>query len=145
MAWTPNPWKARYDCGKQSLPHMMDSSQTAGEVSSRLIPKLQLSIPNEASSIYYILKTPHLVPFSAATPPNAALRPCPNILLVCAGGIIPSSQRRAEENTASLSRSIRAFSSGSTVLPTAAITELSCSEPMTPIFAFGHIQRNRGE
>lgn len=93
----------------------------------------------------YILKTPHLVTFSVALPPNAALRPCPRILLVCAGGIIPSSQRRAEENTASLSRSIRAFSSGSTVLPTAAITELSCSDPITPIFAFGHIQRNLGE
>lgn len=58
---------------------------------------------------------------------------------------MPSSHKRAEAKTGSLSRSMRALSAGSAVLPTVAITALSCSEPMTPMRAVGHIQRKRGE
>lgn len=97
----------------------------------------------------YILNTPYLLlsfcPITLSSEPIAAFNPSPNTLLVCAGGIIPSSQSRADEKTASLSRSIRSFSSGSTVLPTASMTDESCCEPMTPILALGHIQRKRGE
>ena len=57
----------------------------------------------------------------------------------------PSSHSRAEEKMAELSRSMRAFSSGSTALPTLPITALSCSEPMTLVLAFGHAKRNLGE
>src|SRR5450432_1382247 len=52
---------------------------------------------------------------------------------------------RAEENIASLSRSILAFNSGSTFLPTVSMTAVNCSLPITPILALGHIHRNRGE
>ena len=101
------------------------------------------------SSRLYILNTPYLLlsfcPLMLSSEPIAAFNPSPSTLLVCAGGMIPSSQSRADEKTASLSRSIRSFSSGSTVLPTASMTDESCCEPMTPILALGHIQRKRGE
>lgn len=52
---------------------------------------------------------------------------------------------RALENTASLSLSILAFNSGSTAFPTVSITAVNCSLPITPILAFGHIHKKRGE
>ena len=97
----------------------------------------------------HILKMPNLL-FSLPSPPclpedRAAFNPCPSTRLVCAGGMMPSSHSLADENTASLSLSILSCSSGSTVLPTASITADNCCEPITPILAFGHIQRKRGE
>ena len=99
-----------------------------------------------SSMTSHIRKTPNRVCTSSSTrPPNAAAKLSPNTRLVCAGGITPSSQSRAEEKIASDSRSMRAFSSGSAVRPTASITAESCSEPMTPILALGHMKRSRGE
>lgn len=96
-------------------------------------------------STLYIRKTPNRVCTSSTLPPSAAAKLSPRTRLVCAGGITPSSQSLAEENTASDSRSIRAFKSGSAVRPTAPMTAESCSEPMTPILALGHMNRNLGE
>ena len=100
--------------------------------------------------LLHILKTPHFVLVASSALPlpcSAARKPCAKTRLVCAGGITPSSHRRAEEKRASLSRSMRAFRSGSANadLPTVSMTEASCSEPMTLILALGHIQRKRGE
>ncbi len=116
--------------------------------------------PFPVANLRHIRKIPHLVPLPSSPtaspccrprltlsggPPSAALKPCASTDRVCAGGMTPSSHRRAEENTGSLSRSMRALSAGSTVLPTVAMTALSCSEPMTPMRAVGHIHKKRGE
>ena len=58
--------------------------------------------------------------------------------------VIPSSHSRADPNVASLSCSILLLSSGSD-LPTAAMTEESCSAPMMDVFALGQVKRRRGE
>ena len=104
-----------------------------------------MHIDNSSSS--HILKTPKLLPSLRPSPSFtvAALKPIPSTLLVCAGGMTPSSHNLADEKTASLSRSMRSFKCGSTDLPTASMTADSCCEPMTPILALGHIQRKRGE
>lgn len=95
----------------------------------------------------HILNTPHEVSFSTPIfcPPQAICNPIPSTLLVCSGGIMPSSQSRAEPNVASLSRSILALSSGSACLPTASMTEDSCSAPMTDVRALGQVKSRRGE
>ena len=95
--------------------------------------------------IFYILNIPNRVSFVLGRFPVAIFKPMPRKFLVCAGAIIPSSQSRADEKTASLSLSIRDFSSGSTFLPTASMTALSWAGPMTPVLAAGQTQRKRGE
>ena len=98
----------------------------------------------------YIRKIPKVVSLMGnddepPAPEAAHCSPIPSTLRVCAGGMIPSSHNLAEPKVDSLSRSIRAFNWGSTVLPTACMTEESCSGPMTLVRAVGHVQRKRGE
>jgi len=58
---------------------------------------------------------------------------------------MPSSHSLADPNVASLSCSILALSAGSACLPTASMTDESCSAPMTDVFALGHVKSRRGE
>ena len=101
----------------------------------------------EAFFAFYILNTPQVLSFSTPLfcPPHAICRPMPSTLRVCSGGMIPSSHSLADPKVASLSCSIRAFSAGSTFLPTASMTDESCSAPMTDVFALGQVNIRRGE
>jgi hypothetical protein len=112
---------------------------------TRLARRSTLSFPS--LSTIYILNTPQVLSFSTPLfcPPHAICNPMPSTLRVCSGGMIPSSHNLADPNVASLSCSIRAFSAGSTFLPTASMTDDSCSAPMTEVFALGQVKRRRGE
>ena len=112
---------------------------------TRLARRSTLSFPS--LSTIYILNTPQVLSFSTPLfcPPHAICKPMPSTLRVCSGGMIPSSHNLADPNVASLSCSIRAFSAGSTFLPTASMTDDSCSAPMTEVFALGQVKRRRGE
>lgn len=95
----------------------------------------------------YILNTPHVLSLSTPwfCPPHAICNPMPSTRRVCSGGMMPSSHSLADPNVASLSCSIRALSAGSTFLPTASMTDESCSAPMTDVLAFGQVNMSRGE